>query len=284
MHVRIILTVHLLWMNQSSDCFEVLCQRRNETRSSCWSPGTRQPRRAAQAGSSLGHLAQICLAVSCVSLLRDHAPYKDPCKDPCVSDKLSMVSRSKVFSARHVLCTTRSFTGLVAAPLSLRCLRLCSLPPSPDMLHWPPHANYVTFKLFAFQPRGAGLSLSLGLYTSSSVSAGNIAKLGPRQSRSFLITAVSPLFITDIADSINACVWSKSIWVGSDMEHSCIVLYDFQGFREIKVVKFDFLSTTGNYISFRSPTLSLLVSVELTCLTESQAAGVSILLSSLLSI
>lgn len=54
------------------------------------------------------------------------------------------------------------------------------------------------------------------------------------------------------------------------MEHSCIVLYDFQGFREIKVVKLDFLSTTGNYISFRSPTLSLLVSVELTCLTESQ--------------
>lgn len=68
------------------------------------------------------------------------------------------------------------------------------------------------------------------------------------------------------------------------MEHSCIVLYDFQGFREIKVVKFDFLSTTGNYISFRSPTLSVLVSVELTCLRESQAAGVSILLSSLLPI
>lgn len=68
------------------------------------------------------------------------------------------------------------------------------------------------------------------------------------------------------------------------MEHSCIVLFDFQGFREFKVVKFDFLSTTGNYISFRSPTLSLLVSVELMCLTESQAAGVSILLSSLLPI
>lgn len=64
------------------------------------------------------------------------------------------------------------------------------------------------------------------------------------------------------------------------MEHSCIVLYDFQGFREFKVVKFDFLSSTGNYISFRSPTLSLLVSVEL---TESQATGVSSLLSSLLS-
>lgn len=36
------------------------------------------------------------------------------------------------------------------------------------------------------------LSLSLGFYTSSSVSAGNIAKLGPRRSRIFLITAVKP--------------------------------------------------------------------------------------------
>lgn len=126
------------------------------------------------------------------------------------------------------------------------------------------------------------MSLSLGLYTSSSVSAGNIAKLGPRRSRSFLITAVTPLFITDIADSINARVSSKSTGVGSDLEHSCIVLYDFQGFREFKVVRSDFLSTTGNYISFRSPTLSLLVSVELTCLTESRAEGVSGLLSSLL--
>lgn len=126
------------------------------------------------------------------------------------------------------------------------------------------------------------MSLSLGLYTSSSVSAGNIAKLGPRRSRSFLITAVTPLFITDIADSINARVSSKSTGVGSDLEHSCIMLYDFQGFREFKVVRSDFLSTTGNYISFRSPTLSLLVSVELTCLTESRAEGVSSLLSSLL--
>lgn len=45
------------------------------------------------------------------------------------------------------------------------------------------------------------------------------------------------------------------------MEHSCIVLYDFQGFREFKVVESDFLYTTGNHISFRSPTLGLLVSV-----------------------
>lgn len=45
------------------------------------------------------------------------------------------------------------------------------------------------------------------------------------------------------------------------MEHSCIALYDFQGFREFKVVESDFLYTTGNYISFRSPILSLLVSV-----------------------
>lgn len=193
-------------MNQSSDCFEVLCQRRNETQSSCWSPGTRLPRPGCPGrlqprppGTDLSG-CELCV------------PSQGPCSLlpgslPCVSDKLFMVSRSKVFSARRVLCTTRSFTGLVAAPLSLRCLRLRSLPPSPlsDMLHWPPHANYVTFKLFAFQSGGAGSSLSLGLYTSSSVSAGNIAKLGPRQS-SFLITAVSPLFITDIADSINACV------------------------------------------------------------------------------
>lgn len=43
----------------------------------------------------------------------------------------------------------------------------------------------------------------------------------------------------------------------------------FQGFREFKVVESDFLYTTGNYISSRSPTLSLLVSVEVTCVTES---------------
>lgn len=194
-------------MNQSSDCFEVLCQRRSETQSSCWAPGTRWPWPGCPGrlqpwppGTDLSS-CELCVPSQglCSSVLGSLL---------CVSDKLVMVSRSKVFSARRVLCTTHSFTGLVAAPLSLRCLRLHSLPPSllSDLLHWPPHANYVTFKLFAFQPGGAGLSLSLGLYTSSSVSAGTIAKLGPRQSRSFLITAVSPLFITDIADSINACV------------------------------------------------------------------------------
>lgn len=140
MHVRIILTVHLLLMNQSSDCFEVLCQRRNETQSSCWSPGTRRPRPGCpgrlqpwpgtEAGTDLSgcelHVPSqgLCSSLPAGSLL-------------CVSPKLFMVSRSKVFSARCVLCTTRSFAGLVAAPLSLCCLRLRSLPPSPlsDMLH-----------------------------------------------------------------------------------------------------------------------------------------------------
>lgn len=63
-------------------------------------------------------------------------------------------------------------------------------------------------------------------------------------------------------------------------EHSCVVLYDFQGFREFKVVKSDFLSTTGNCISFRSPILSLPVSAQLRCLTERRGEDVRSLLSS----
>lgn len=135
MHVRIILTVHLLLMNQSSDCFEVLCQRRNETRSSCWSSGTRRPRPGCP-----GRLQPQPPGTD-LSGCEPCVPSQGPCSLQgsllCVSDKLFMVSRSKVFSALRVLCTTRSFTGLVAAPLSLRCLRLRSLPPSPlsDMLH-----------------------------------------------------------------------------------------------------------------------------------------------------
>lgn len=175
--------------------------------------------------AAAGPPGQWCPWPGCPGRLQPWPPGTDPSgcelcvpsQGPCslvprsllsVSDKLFMVSCSKIFSIRCVFCTARSFTGLVAAPLSLCCLRLRSLPPSPlsYMLHWPPHANYIKFKLFAFQPGGAGLGLSLGLYTSSSVSAGNIAKLRFHQSRSFLITAVSPLFITDIADNINACV------------------------------------------------------------------------------
>ena len=63
-------------------------------------------------------------------------------------------------------------------------------------------------------------------------------------------------------------------------EHSCVVLYNFQGFREFKVVKSDFLSTTGNCISFRSPILSLPVSAQLRCLTERRGEDVRSLLSS----
>lgn len=136
MHVRIILTVHLLLMNQSSDCFEVLCQRRSETLSSCWSPGTWRPWPGCP-----GRL-QPWPPGTDLSSCELRVPSQGPCSlvlgsSLCVSDKFVMVSRSKVFSARRVLCTTRSFTGLVAAPLSLHCLRLHSLPPSPlsDMLH-----------------------------------------------------------------------------------------------------------------------------------------------------
>lgn len=110
-----------------------------------------------------------------------------------------MVSCSKIFSELGVFCITRSVvTGLIARThvlqhpsasaawelaallLSLMCFtdfpvqvmsRLNYLPSSPEVLD---------------------LSLSLGFYTSSSVSAGNIAKLRPRRSRIFLITAVKP--------------------------------------------------------------------------------------------
>lgn len=58
------------------------------------------------------------------------------------------------------------------------------------------------------------------------------------------------------------------------------MLYDFQGFREFKVVKSDFPYTTGNCIAFRSPMLSLPVSVQLTCLTERRGEEVRSLLSS----
>lgn len=108
MHVRIILTVHLLLINQSSDCFEVLCQRRNETQSSCWSLGTWWPRPGCPGrfqpwspGMDLSG-CELCVPSqgSCSLVLGSLL---------CVSDKLFMVSCSKVFSAHCVLCTTRSF-------------------------------------------------------------------------------------------------------------------------------------------------------------------------------
>lgn len=134
MHVRIILTVHLLLMNQCLDCFEVLCQRRNETQSSCWSPGTQWP----QPG--------------CPGRLHPQLPGTDPsgCETHvlsegppslvlgsllCVTDKLFMVSRSKVFSARRMLHVTCSVTGLAAAPLSFHCPRLCCPPSISSLCH-----------------------------------------------------------------------------------------------------------------------------------------------------
>lgn len=110
-----------------------------------------------------------------------------------------MVSCSEIFSELNVFCITRSVvTGLIArthlpqhppasaawefAALSLSLTCFTDFPVQ-IMSRW----NYLPSS-----PEVLDLSLSRGFYTSSSVSAGNIAKLGPRRSRIFLITAVKP--------------------------------------------------------------------------------------------